>query len=102
MFTARRWEHYTVCIITVRGFIRRILADSSSPTQIGYYDSMNLYQYCLNNSVNFVDPLGLAITSLEDPRTPALIEDLGGFRPVPVPVPTPGIWDKIWDKIKIF
>jgi len=26
---------------------------------IGYYDSMNLYQYCLNNSVNYVDPMGL-------------------------------------------
>ena len=26
---------------------------------IGYYDSMNLYQYCGNNPVGWVDPLGL-------------------------------------------
>ncbi|MCK5306584.1 MAG: hypothetical protein KAJ66_05560, partial [Candidatus Omnitrophica bacterium] len=26
---------------------------------VGYEDSMNLYQYCLNNPLNFTDPLGL-------------------------------------------
>ncbi|MDD5134583.1 MAG: RHS repeat-associated core domain-containing protein, partial [Phycisphaerae bacterium] len=32
---------------------------------IGYYDSMNLYQYCLNNPVNWMDAYGLGCSTKE-------------------------------------
>jgi RHS repeat-associated protein len=36
------------------------------PDPIGYYDSANLYQYCGNNSVNFVDPMGLCEETIDE------------------------------------
>ncbi len=33
---------------------------------IGYYDSMNLYQYCLNSPLNWIDPLGVDVWEIFD------------------------------------
>jgi RHS repeat-associated protein len=49
---------------------------------IGYYDSMNLYQYCGNNPVNWIDPWGLFWREIWD-----WIKTIGGILPESSPIP---------------
>lgn len=59
-FTGRRLDYETLNYYYRARYYSWRIGRFISADPIGYYDSMNLYQYCGNNPVNFIDPLGLA------------------------------------------
>jgi RHS repeat-associated protein len=59
MFTGREWDSTTGLYYYRFRDYSPTLGRFLQPDPIGYYDSMNLYQYCGNNPINWMDPLGL-------------------------------------------
>lgn len=59
MFTARRYDFESGLYYYRARMYSPKLGRFLQPDPIGYYDSMNLYQYCGNNPINRIDPLGL-------------------------------------------
>jgi len=59
MFTGREWDSTTQLYYYRARDYSPTLGRFLQPDPIGYYDSMNLYAYCLNNRVNEIDPFGL-------------------------------------------
>ncbi|MCB9748004.1 MAG: hypothetical protein H6755_06320 [Candidatus Omnitrophica bacterium] len=59
MFTGRRWDEETGIYYYRARQYDPLIGRFLQRDPLGYFDSMNLYAYTLNNPINFIDPYGL-------------------------------------------
>ena len=59
LFTGRRWDGDTGLYYYRARMYSPDLGRFLQPDPLGYFDGMNVYAYCGNNPVNWIDPWGL-------------------------------------------
>ncbi len=89
LFTGRRYDD-EISLKKLYYYRARIysadLGRFLQPDPIGYPDSLNIYAYCLNNPINWIDPYGLTpfgVIPIPYPFHPPI------FIPIPIPLPPP-------------
>jgi RHS repeat-associated protein len=67
MFTGRRYDPETELYYCRARMYNPTIGRFLQPDPIGYGDGMNIYAYCGNNPINYIDPWGLADLRIHPP-----------------------------------